>query len=101
VAVQEALRLITHPIAKEDLLIERLNAFRHTSMCRLRAIAIIAETIGESSDDSPIVHAMIAMARSLHIECVAEGVETLDQQIFLRNRCVIRRRASVLPPGGA
>jgi EAL domain-containing protein (putative c-di-GMP-specific phosphodiesterase class I) len=28
---------------------------------------------------------MIAMARSLRLECVAEGVETLEQQIFLRN----------------
>jgi diguanylate cyclase (GGDEF)-like protein len=36
--------------------------------------------------DAPIVSAIIAMARSLGIETVAEGVETLEQQIYLRNR---------------
>ena len=30
--------------------------------------------------------AIIAMARSLGIETVAEGVETLEQQTYLRNR---------------
>jgi EAL domain-containing protein (putative c-di-GMP-specific phosphodiesterase class I) len=32
------------------------------------------------------VSAIIAMARSLGIETVAEGIETLEQQTFLRNR---------------
>ena len=39
-----------------------------------------------SQAEAPIVAAIIAMARSLGIETVAEGVETLEQQTYLRHR---------------
>jgi diguanylate cyclase (GGDEF)-like protein/PAS domain S-box-containing protein len=44
--------------------------------------------ISTSGDDTTIVAAIIAMARSLRLRVVAEGVETLEELEFLRaNRC--------------
>ena len=40
--------------------------------------------IQSAHGEAPIVAAMIAMARSMHISVVAEGVETLEQQTFLK-----------------
>jgi diguanylate cyclase (GGDEF)-like protein len=53
---------------------------------RLKIDRSFVKEIRSARDDAPIVAAIIAMARSLRIETVAEGVETLEQQTFLRNR---------------
>jgi EAL domain-containing protein (putative c-di-GMP-specific phosphodiesterase class I) len=53
---------------------------------RLKIDRSFVREIVSSTDDAPIVSAIVAMARSLRIETVAEGVETLEQQTFLRNR---------------
>jgi EAL domain-containing protein (putative c-di-GMP-specific phosphodiesterase class I) len=63
-----------------------LGRLRSFPIDRLKIDRSFVNEIESHQVDAPIVSAMIAMARSLHIECVAEGVETLDQQIFLRNR---------------
>lgn len=42
--------------------------------------------IGENSSDSEIVSAIIAMARNLNIDVIAEGVEQPEQMQWLRNR---------------
>jgi EAL domain-containing protein (putative c-di-GMP-specific phosphodiesterase class I) len=62
-----------------------LGRLRSFPIDRLKIDRSFVSEIESYHDDAPIVSAMIALARSLHIECVAEGVETLDQQIFLRN----------------
>ena len=62
-----------------------LGRLRSFPIDRLKIDRSFVNEIQDHNEDAPIVSAMIAMARSLHIECVAEGVETLDQQIFLRN----------------
>ncbi|HEX4819783.1 MAG TPA: bifunctional diguanylate cyclase/phosphodiesterase [Acidimicrobiales bacterium] len=62
-----------------------LGRLRSFPIDRLKIDRSFVSEIESHLDDAPIVSAMIAMARSLHIECVAEGVETLDQQIYLRN----------------
>ena len=53
---------------------------------RLKIDRSFVKEIRSARDDAPIVSAIIAMARSLRIETVAEGVETPEQQQFLRNR---------------
>lgn len=53
---------------------------------RLKIDRCFVREILSAKVDAPIVSAIIAMARSLGIETVAEGIETLEQQTFLRNR---------------
>ncbi|MDB5773165.1 MAG: hypothetical protein JWM42_3539 [Burkholderia sp.] len=42
--------------------------------------------IGHNPSDTTLVTAVIAMARSLHLEVLAEGVETAQQEDFLKSR---------------
>lgn len=44
----------------------------------------------EDEDDRQIVHAIIQLGRSLNLEVIAEGVETLDQaRLLVRDKCHI------------
>ncbi len=40
--------------------------------------------LGHGRDDAPIIRAVVALARSLNIRVVAEGIETASQESFLR-----------------
>jgi EAL domain-containing protein (putative c-di-GMP-specific phosphodiesterase class I) len=53
---------------------------------RLKIDRSFVREITSAHAEAPIVAAIVAMARSLGMETVAEGVETLEQQTFLRNR---------------
>ena len=44
------------------------------------------QNIPDDADDAAIAQAILAMARSLGIVVVAEGVETIEQLAFLRHR---------------
>ena len=53
---------------------------------RLKIDRSFVREIVSARAEAPIVSAIVAMARSLGIETVAEGIETLEQQTYLRNR---------------
>jgi diguanylate cyclase (GGDEF)-like protein/PAS domain S-box-containing protein len=55
---------------------------------RLKIDRSFVEKITKGEDEAPIVTGMIAMAHSLKLEVVAEGIETSEQLAFLqRNGC--------------
>jgi diguanylate cyclase (GGDEF)-like protein len=69
---------------------------------RLKIDRSFVREILSARAEAPIVAAIIAMARSLGIETVAEGVETLEQQTYLRNRsCDLAQGFLFSPPAEA
>lgn len=51
---------------------------------RLKIDASFVQHIHSASDDEVIIRAIIAMAKSLNLEVLAEGVESIDQLNFLK-----------------
>jgi diguanylate cyclase (GGDEF)-like protein len=87
IGLLERIRDIGVSIAIDDFgtgysMLGRLQRF---PIDRLKIDRTFVREIESASGEAPIVAAMIAMARSLRLEVVAEGVETLEQQTFLRH----------------
>jgi diguanylate cyclase (GGDEF)-like protein len=61
-----------------------LNRLRHFPVDKLKIDKSFVQEITTATDDAPMVTAMIAMARSLGLSVLAEGVETPEQLAFLR-----------------
>ncbi len=61
-----------------------LSYLKHFPINRLKIAQDFVRDIPDDTGDAAIVQATIAMARSLGIEIIAEGVETPEQRDFLR-----------------
>ena len=63
---------------------------------KLKIDRSFVRSIEKAADAAAIVHAIVSLGRGLGMQVTAEGVETADQQLFLRAAGVIRCRASAL-----
>ena len=63
-----------------------LKHLKHFPVSTLKIDQDFVRGISDSSDDGAIVAAIIAMAHSLRLKVVAEGVEQAEQMEFLRHK---------------
>ncbi|QYF91685.1 EAL domain-containing protein [Massilia sp. PAMC28688] len=62
----------------------KLSALRHVALSRLKIDRTFIQDISGKPDDAAVITAIIAVARSLKLRVVAEGVETQAQLEFLQ-----------------
>lgn len=63
-----------------------LNYLKHFPIDRIKIDRTFVSDIGRDPDDVAIIEAIISMSRSLSLQTIAEGVETLEAIDFLRDR---------------
>lgn len=63
-----------------------LTYLKHFPIDRLKIDQLFIRDITTSEDDASIAEAIIAMARGLGMEVIAEGVETIERIAFLKGR---------------
>jgi EAL domain-containing protein (putative c-di-GMP-specific phosphodiesterase class I) len=63
-----------------------LSYLKHFPLDRLKIDKSFINDILTDSDDASITEAIIAMAHSLKLKVIAEGVETREQLVFLEDR---------------
>lgn len=63
--------------------LSNLQAF---PVCRLKVDGSFVRGIGRAKDDEKIVEAVVSLGQSLGLTVVAEGVETIEQLKFLKDR---------------
>jgi CheY-like chemotaxis protein len=63
-----------------------LNYLKRLPIDRLKIDQAFVREVASSSDDAVICNAIIGLAHSLHLDVVAEGVETEEQMALLKRR---------------
>jgi diguanylate cyclase (GGDEF)-like protein len=76
-----------------------LSLLRHFPIGRVKIDRSFVREISTNSDDAALTAAIIAMAHSLHLRVVAEGVETPEQAFFLGERGCDELQGFLFSPG--